>query len=152
MRRRTVDRDVPLVGYTLEEASAAMRTHPQTLARLFRQGDIPARKHGRGWLVHPDALEAWLKEGRKYPSQENECDESANDLTYTAISGEEVALDELRVGLLTIQEQITLLSERTKFPEAEKQKLQNIANLIGIYIPEAPPVKEGEAEDMEGEE
>lgn len=63
MRLREVEREIPLIGYTLEEAAAAVRIHPQTLARLFREGTIPARKNGRGWLVHPRALEDWLLAG-----------------------------------------------------------------------------------------
>lgn len=63
MKIREVERDIPLIGYTVEEAAIALRIHPQTISRLFREGVIPAKKTGKGWLVHPDALEEWLKTG-----------------------------------------------------------------------------------------
>ena len=72
MKLREVDRDIPLIGYTVEEAAVALRIHPQTLSRLFREGVIPARKNGRGWLVHPEALEAWLKAGSPDPKSEDD--------------------------------------------------------------------------------
>lgn len=57
------NREIPTIGYTLEEAAAALRIHPQTLAKVLRKGEIRARKIGKGWLIHPGALEEWIKEG-----------------------------------------------------------------------------------------
>ena len=57
------NREIPFIGYTLEEAATALRIHPQTLAKILRKGGIRARKIGKGWLIHPTALEEWLQEG-----------------------------------------------------------------------------------------
>lgn len=57
------NQSIPPIGYTLEEAATALRIHPQTLAKLLRKGEIRARKIGKGWLIHPQALEEWLQEG-----------------------------------------------------------------------------------------
>lgn len=64
------NREIPFIGYTLEEAAAALRIHPQTLAKFLRKGEIRARKIGKGWLIHPNALEDWIKEGGAIEDEE----------------------------------------------------------------------------------
>ena len=55
---------VPIIGLTMQEAADALRIDVKTMRRLIREGEIPARKVGKGWRIHPDAITDWLKAGR----------------------------------------------------------------------------------------
>ena len=57
------DREIPLIGYTIEEAAQALRIHPATVRSLVASGKIKAVKGGKAWLIHPDAIEAWMRAG-----------------------------------------------------------------------------------------
>lgn len=50
--------------FTAEEAAEYLKTNPQTIRRMLREGKIPAAKVGREWRIHKDALDAYLK-GKK---------------------------------------------------------------------------------------
>ena len=42
---------------TAIEAAQRLRVHPETVKRLCRQGDLPARKLRNTWLIRSDVLE-----------------------------------------------------------------------------------------------
>ena len=65
MKVREVDREIEPIGYTLEETAAALRMHPETIARLLRSGDMPGRKIGKEWRISPKAVEEWLASGHE---------------------------------------------------------------------------------------
>ncbi|ABM27109.1 helix-turn-helix domain-containing protein [Nitratidesulfovibrio vulgaris] len=67
MRTRALTRDIEPIGYNLEEMSEALRIHPETLAKLLREGVIPGRKIGREWRISPRAVEDWLASGDGAP-------------------------------------------------------------------------------------
>jgi excisionase family DNA binding protein len=46
---------------TLEEAADYLRFHPSTVYRLARNGQLPARKIGKQWRFHREALDRWLR-------------------------------------------------------------------------------------------
>lgn len=39
------------------EAAQRLKVHPETVKRLIRMGDLPARKFGNKWLIDRDVLE-----------------------------------------------------------------------------------------------
>ena len=49
--------------FTAEEAAEYLQIHKNTLYRLIKSGKIPARKVGRQWRFHQQALDQWLLEG-----------------------------------------------------------------------------------------
>ena len=53
----------PLIGLTVDEAAAALRTDDKTIRKLIQSGDIPARIVGRGYRIDPDALRDWIASG-----------------------------------------------------------------------------------------
>lgn len=57
------DREIPTIGYTIEEAAQALRMHHTTVRALVTSGKIKAVKGGKSWLVHPDAIAEWMKNG-----------------------------------------------------------------------------------------
>lgn len=56
-------KEIPTIGYTIEEAAQALRMHHTTLRALVTSGKIKAVKAGKSWLVHPDAIAEWMKSG-----------------------------------------------------------------------------------------
>ena len=71
MKAREVKREIAFIGYTLEETAAALRMHPETIAKLLRTGDMPGRKIGKEWRISPKALEDWLTSGHESAADEN---------------------------------------------------------------------------------
>ena len=53
----------PLIGLTVDEAAAALRTDDKTVRKLIQTGEIPARIVGRGYRIDPDAIRAWMASG-----------------------------------------------------------------------------------------
>lgn len=53
----------PVIGLTVDEAAAAMRTDDKTVRKLIQAGSLPARLVGRGYRIDPDALRAWVARG-----------------------------------------------------------------------------------------
>jgi len=45
------------------EAAARARSHPRTIARWIREGRLPALRAGSRYLIEPEALERFLREG-----------------------------------------------------------------------------------------
>ena len=67
------DREIPTIGYTIEEAAQALRMHHTTVRELVTSGKIKAVKGGKSWLVHPDAIAEWMKNGTAdLPADESE--------------------------------------------------------------------------------
>jgi len=48
---------------TFQEAAGLLRISRPTLLELLKRGVIPARKVGRCWRFHRDALLAWVASG-----------------------------------------------------------------------------------------
>ena len=77
----------PLIGLTVDEAAAALRTDDKTVRKLIQQpGGIPARIVGRAYRIDPGALRAWVARGEdgrkpapKQPTQA-ELDAQLDDL------------------------------------------------------------------------
>ena len=65
-------REVPTIGYTIEEAAQSLRMHPKTVRSLVTSGKIKAVKGGKSWLIHPDAIAEWMKAGTPNPRAEEE--------------------------------------------------------------------------------
>ena len=65
------DREIPLIGYTIDEAAQALRIHPATVRSLVASGKIKAVKGGKAWLIHPDSIEEWMKAGSPDPKAED---------------------------------------------------------------------------------
>ena len=65
-------REVPTIGYTIEEAAQSLRMHPKTVRSLVTSGKIKAVKGGKSWLIHPDAIAEWMKAGTPDPKEEDE--------------------------------------------------------------------------------
>lgn len=66
------DREIPPIGYTIEEAAQALRMHPKTVRSLVTSGTIKAVKGGKSWLIHPDAIAEWMKAGTPDPTAEDD--------------------------------------------------------------------------------
>ena len=45
---------------TTEEGASYLRIHPRTLARMARDGEIPAFQIGRHWRFRRSDLDAWV--------------------------------------------------------------------------------------------
>jgi len=45
---------------TSSEAAQYLQVHKNTLYKLTKSGEIPAKKVGRQWRYHKDALDQWL--------------------------------------------------------------------------------------------
>jgi excisionase family DNA binding protein len=57
------DREISLIGYTIEEAAQALRMHHTTVRSLVTSGKIRAVKGGKSWLIHPDSIAEWMRTG-----------------------------------------------------------------------------------------
>lgn len=57
-------------GLTVEEVAEGLRCSTNHVRKLILTGELPARKVGRSWLVHPDSIHAWLKAGSPNPQDE----------------------------------------------------------------------------------
>ena len=67
------DREIPTIGYTIEEAAQALRMHHTTVRALVTSGKIKAVKGGKSLLVHPDAIAECMKNGTAdLPADESE--------------------------------------------------------------------------------
>ena len=66
------NREISLIGYTIEEAAQALRMHHTTVRSLVTSGKIKAVKGGKSWLIHPDAISEWMKAGTPDPKAEDE--------------------------------------------------------------------------------
>lgn len=53
----------PLIGLTVDEAAAALRTDDKTIRKLIKAGEIPFRVVGRGYRLDPDGLRRWIANG-----------------------------------------------------------------------------------------
>ena len=53
----------PVIGLTVDECAAALRTDDKTVRKLIQSGEIPARVVGRGYRIDPDALREWIASG-----------------------------------------------------------------------------------------
>lgn len=65
----------PLIGLTVDEAAAALRTDDKTVRKLIQSRAIPYRVVGRGYRIDPDALREWLAsgpDGQSLPGQDGE--------------------------------------------------------------------------------
>lgn len=54
----------PRIGMTIEEAAESLRVAPNTVRMLIKDGELPARKVGKGWRIDPDAVRIWLANGQ----------------------------------------------------------------------------------------
>lgn len=76
----------PVIGLTVDEAAAALRTDDKTIRKLIQTGSLPARLVGRGYRLDVGALRAWVasgEDGRKVAKQgpsEAELDAQLDDL------------------------------------------------------------------------
>ncbi len=50
---------------TIEEVCRYLRIPKSSLYRLAQEGRIPCQKVGKHWRFHRDALDTWLKEGKR---------------------------------------------------------------------------------------
>ena len=88
----------PVIGLTVDEAAAALRTDDKTIRKLIQDGAIPARIVGRGYRLDPGALRAWVasgEDGRKpAPKQPTQAE---LDAELDAINAEnaEIAMDSM---------------------------------------------------------
>lgn len=55
---------------TPEEVARKLRLHPDTVARLLRQGKLPGYKVAGSWRINTAELEAWIKNQRKHAGEE----------------------------------------------------------------------------------
>lgn len=49
---------------TIEEVAEYLKVHSQTVYKMVREGQIKAVKVGRGWRVHKETLDNYLKGGQ----------------------------------------------------------------------------------------
>ena len=66
------DREIPTIGYTIEETAKALRMHHTTVRTLVTSGKIKAVKGGKSWLIHPDAIAEWMKAGSPDPKADDD--------------------------------------------------------------------------------
>lgn len=91
----------PLVGLTVDEAAASLRTDDKTVRRLIQSGSLPARLVGRGYRIDPGALRAWVaggKDGRKLSPSTDEINAELAVAADADMADPEVQ-DALRTGL-----------------------------------------------------
>ena len=62
----------PVIGLTVDEAAAALRTDDKTIRKLIQSGAIPSRIVGRAYRIDPDALRAWVASGQDGLKPEDE--------------------------------------------------------------------------------
>ena len=89
----------PLIGLTVDEAAAALRTDDKTVRKLIQQpGGIPARIVGRAYRIDPGALRAWVasgEDGRKpAPKQPTQAELDA-ELDAINAKNAEIAMDSM---------------------------------------------------------
>lgn len=51
------------IGMTVQEAADALRVDTRIIRRMIHDRVIPARICGKGWRIHPKAIEDWLLSG-----------------------------------------------------------------------------------------
>ncbi len=91
----------PVIGLTVDEAAAALRTDDKTVRKLIQTGSLPARLVGRGYRIDPDALRAWVasgKDGRKLAPSADEINAELAEAADADRADPEVQ-DALRAGL-----------------------------------------------------
>ena len=89
----------PVIGLTVDEAAAALRTDDKTVRKLIQQpGGIPARIVGRAYRIDPGALRAWVasgEDGRKpAPKQPTQAELDA-ELDAINAKNAEIAMDSM---------------------------------------------------------
>lgn len=91
----------PLVGLTVDEAAAALRTDDKTVRKLIQTGSLPARLVGRGYRIDPDALRAWVARGEDGRKLSPSIDEINAELAVAADAdaADPEVQDALRAGL-----------------------------------------------------
>ena len=50
---------------TADQIATELGVDVQTVQRLFRDGDLPGRKIGRGWRANRTDLDAWIRAGNQ---------------------------------------------------------------------------------------
>lgn len=91
----------PVIGLTVDEAAAALRTDDKTIRRLIQSGSLPARLVGRGYRIDPDALRAWVARGTDGRKDGPSIDEINAELAVAADAdaADPEVQDALRAGL-----------------------------------------------------
>lgn len=56
---------------TPEEVAQKLKLHPDTVARLLRQGKIPGYKVAGSWRISPTELEEWMKQRKNKQTKED---------------------------------------------------------------------------------
>lgn len=88
----------PVIGLTVDEAAAALRTDDKTVRKLIQTGSIPARIVGRAYRIDPGALRAWVargEDGRKpAPKQPTQAELDA-ELDAINAKNAEIAMDSM---------------------------------------------------------
>ncbi|MGA7870096.1 MAG: helix-turn-helix domain-containing protein [Candidatus Binatus sp.] len=49
---------------TIQEVAEVLRTHPTTIYRLIRRGELPGFKIGGNWRINRASLDSWLSAPR----------------------------------------------------------------------------------------
>lgn len=47
---------------TIQEVSVLLKSHPDTIYKLARKGEIPSLRVGKNWRFRKKSLEAWLEQ------------------------------------------------------------------------------------------
>ena len=47
---------------TIQEVSTFLKSHPDTIYKLARKGEIPSLRVGKNWRFRKKSLEAWLEQ------------------------------------------------------------------------------------------
>jgi len=91
----------PVIGLTVDEAAAALRTDDKTVRKLIQAGSLPARLVGRGYRIDPDALRAWVARGTDGHKDGPSIDEINAELAVAADAdaADPEVQDALRAGL-----------------------------------------------------
>ena len=91
----------PVIGLTVDEAAAALRTDDKTVRRLIQAGSLPARLVGRGYRIDPDALRAWVARGTDGRKDSPSIEEINAELAVAADAdaADPEVQDALRAGL-----------------------------------------------------
>jgi excisionase family DNA binding protein len=50
---------------TIEELAEYLKIPRSTLYKICQEGKIPAQKVGRHWRFHKEAIDDWIREGKK---------------------------------------------------------------------------------------
>lgn len=90
----------PVIGLTVDEAAAALRTDDKTIRRLIQTGSLPARLVGRAYRLDPSAIRAWVasgEDGRKASPSADEINAQLAESAEADLADPEVQ-DYLRSG------------------------------------------------------